>query len=175
MLRRLAVLAGFTALVGARPLPERALVAPSSQTDLDSFTDEHLHRDLMAELNVILKDHDANEDVSAQELFDEVMAAVDDNGDDADPDAAEITLADLEEEMEEAHTCVEDVVRWIVGLAKQGCEQGAGVDVASGAAARGPAVRAGRETELGWVPPRKDIPSRGAREFQRLVRAAPSK
>lgn len=166
MIRRLAALVAVALLLGARPLPEYATSPAGSQTDLDTFSDTQLLRDLRDELDDILEGRDPNENVAADELFDEVMVAIDDAGDDGDPEESEISLTDLENEMEEAGTCVEDVVREIVGMAKEGCDGTLDIEVQQPRG--GPGTT---DTGGAWLPPRRDVPSRGAVTFQRYVRA----
>jgi hypothetical protein len=168
MIGRLAAFAALALLIGARPLPDNTTVAPSLRTDLDSFSDARLLRDLQDELDDILEGHDPNEDVSPDELYDEVMLSVGDEGDEQDPEESEISLADLEAEMEEADTCVEDVVREIVGMPKEGCDENTKQHVEVDQRRGGPAAT---EALGSWMPPRRDIPSRGARTFQRYVRS----
>lgn len=79
-----------------------------ARTDLDSFSDERLDRDLQAELDEVFKEHprDAVADVATIQAA--IMAALSDEGDEGDE--AEISLADLEAEMREDHTTVAEVV-----------------------------------------------------------------
>lgn len=168
MIRRLAAIAACALLLGARPLPENATVPAVMQTDLDLFSDAQLLRDLRDELDDILEGRDPNENVDPDELHDEVMAAIEDAGDEGDPEESEIDLEDLEAEMEEAGTCVEDVVSEIVGRAKEGCDGFAKFAVEVDQPRGGPAAS---DAGGSWMPPRRDIPSRGALTIQRYVRA----
>jgi hypothetical protein len=138
------------------------------QTDLDSFSDAQLLRDLRDELDDILEGHDPNENVDPEDLYDEVMDAIGNEGDEGDPEEAEIDLEDLEAEMEEAGTCVEDVVSEIVGKAKEGCDGFVKSGVEADQPRGGPAATGAGGS---WMPPRRDIPGRGAQTFQRYIRA----
>ncbi len=85
-----------------------APVPTAARTDLDSFTDERLDRDLQAELNEVLKHHRPDETGDVATMQEEIIEALSDDGDEGD--ASEITLADLEAEMHEDNTTVADVV-----------------------------------------------------------------
>jgi hypothetical protein len=79
-----------------------------ARTDLDAFSDARLDRDLQDELDDVFDEHspDAVADVATIQAA--IMAALQDEGDEGAE--AEISLADLEAEMREAGTDVEDVV-----------------------------------------------------------------
>ncbi len=86
------------------PAPLRS----STRTDLDSFSDERLDRDLQAELNAVLKHHRPDETGSVATMQEEIIEALSDDSDEGD--AGEISFADLESEMHEDNTTVADVV-----------------------------------------------------------------
>jgi len=78
------------------------------RTDLDSFTDEQLDRDLQDELDDVFENHQPEDAGDIETMQRELMEALSD----ADDEGAEmeISLADLEAEMQEAGTSVADVV-----------------------------------------------------------------
>ena len=90
--------------LGQRPVHDQA------PKNLDAFPPARLDRDLQAELDDIFVGHDPNELVDLDELKAEIMAALSDEGDDDDAREADINLEDLEAEMEEDDTTLEDVV-----------------------------------------------------------------
>jgi hypothetical protein len=76
--------------------------------DLDSYTDAQLKRDLDAELDDIYKKlGDPNGEYNLDALKTDILEALDDNGEGAED---EIDIADLNDEMTEAGTTLEDVV-----------------------------------------------------------------
>ena len=82
--------------------------SPHGPHDLDSYTDAQLKRDLDAELDEIFsKLGDPDSEYNLDVLHDDILAALGDNGDGAED---EIDLADLNDEMTEAGTTLEDVV-----------------------------------------------------------------
>ena len=79
--------------------------------DLDSYSDEQLQTDLTDELDDIyaeLDDPDGEYDLDV--LKADILDALGDEGDEGDAEEMEIDLADLNEEMAEAGTTLEDVV-----------------------------------------------------------------
>ena len=80
----------------------------SAGTDLDSFSDAQLDRDLQDELDDVLEDHAPGDVADVATMQAEIIEALSDDGDTGAE--AEITLADLRAEMEEAGTSVEEVV-----------------------------------------------------------------
>jgi len=97
------VLVSAALLIG-EPVPTTARV-----TDLDTFTAAQLDRDLEAELDDIYDGHDPDAAVDLDEVRQEVMFALSDEGDD-DGIESEIDFEDLEAEMNEDHTTVAAVV-----------------------------------------------------------------
>ncbi|HEY7685856.1 MAG TPA: hypothetical protein VH833_07095 [Gemmatimonadales bacterium] len=87
-----------------------ALVQPRGRAtdDLDSYTDEQLQRDLTDELDDIYAQADADGEYDLDVLRTAILDALGDAGDEGYED--EIDLADLNQEMEEAGTTLEDVV-----------------------------------------------------------------
>lgn len=83
---------------------------PVEPRDLDSYPRERLLRDLEAELNDIEESMGADDVVSLDALEEALMEALSDDGDSGDPLESDINLEDLEEEMEEDSTSLEDVV-----------------------------------------------------------------
>lgn len=82
-----------------------------AQHDLDSLSDAELRKELLAELDDVdqLPDEEEGELDTEAELVDAFMNALQDTGDDAAE--SELDFADLEAEMEEAGTSIEDVVQ----------------------------------------------------------------
>jgi hypothetical protein len=78
--------------------------------DLDSYSDAQLERDLAAELDDIYSQLEPDEEYPLDELHGAIMEALSDQGDEDDAEEAEIDEADLEGEMEEDGTTLEDVV-----------------------------------------------------------------
>ncbi len=76
--------------------------------DLDTYTDEQLQRDLTDELDDIYDQVDADGDYDLDVLRTAILDALGDDGDEGYEQ--EIDLADLNEEMAEAGTTLEDVV-----------------------------------------------------------------
>jgi fumarylacetoacetate (FAA) hydrolase family protein len=98
------LLAGFVAVaLCASPVAH-------AQLDLDSLSDDQLRKDLMLELDDVdqLPDEQEGELDTEAELIDAFMDALQDSGD--DEAESELDLADLQAEMEEAGTTVEDMV-----------------------------------------------------------------
>jgi hypothetical protein len=79
--------------------------------DLDTLSDAQLERDLADELDDIYGELDPDEEYSLDELHGAIMEALSDQGDEDDAEEAEIDEADLEGEMEEDDTTLEDVVQ----------------------------------------------------------------
>ena len=86
------------------PAPLRDL----PRTDLDSFTDQQLDRDLQDELDDVFEHHRPDDVGDVATLQREFMEALSDDGDEGAE--TEISLADLEAEMQENRTTVADVV-----------------------------------------------------------------
>lgn len=80
---------------------------------LDHMTDAILDRDLQAKLNNVLRAQNPNVPLDISTLHDEIMNALHDE-DPSDPFKAEISFADLEEEMEEDDETVEHVVTCVL-------------------------------------------------------------
>jgi hypothetical protein len=101
-------------LWGAVVLLASALLAPGQRPllgqadDLDSFDDARLDRDLEAELDDIYEDFAPEARVALGELEEAILEALSDEGDDGIED--DISLEDLEAEMREAGTTLEDCV-----------------------------------------------------------------
>lgn len=76
--------------------------------DLDSYSDEQLQRDLTDELDDIYAQVDADGEYDLDVLRTAILDALGDDGDEGYEE--EIDLADLNQEMEEAGTTLEDVV-----------------------------------------------------------------
>jgi len=90
-----------------------ALVPPPVHTqvgDLDQLDDATLQRDLEAELDDIYAEFEANGQFPIAELKEAMLEALGDEGDDGDDAEEEITLDELEAEMTEADTTLEDVL-----------------------------------------------------------------
>ncbi len=87
-----------------------ALVQSRAQAtrDLDSYSDEQLERDLSDELDDIAQMGDSDGEYDLDVLKDDILIALGDEGDEGDEE--EIDLADLNEEMAEAGTTLEDAV-----------------------------------------------------------------
>jgi hypothetical protein len=79
-----------------------------TRTDLDTFSDERLDRDLQDELDDVFQEHPPGAVADVATIEEAIMEALSDAGDEGAE--AEITLADLEAEMHEDGTDVEDVV-----------------------------------------------------------------
>ena len=79
-----------------------------TRTDLDTFSDEQLDRDLQDELDDVFMEHAPNAVADVATIEEAIMEALSDEGDDG-PES-EISLADLEDEMHEDGTNVKDVV-----------------------------------------------------------------
>lgn len=107
MLYRLQRLALATCVAGAGLAAVVPRLRPTH--DLDSYTDAQLKRDLDDELDDIyqkLGDPDGEYDLT--DLKEDILAALGDDGDEGNED--DIDLADLNDEMSEAGTTLEDVV-----------------------------------------------------------------
>ena len=106
----LAVIGGVAAPASAAtPHGLHFLIAEEAGRDLDSLPAEELDEDLNAELADVFEQlDDANAAYPIDELYTVIMAALSDNGDDGAED--EISEADLQAEMEEAGTSLQDVV-----------------------------------------------------------------
>ena len=117
-----------------------APVRNAPRTDLDSFSDERLDRDLQAELNAVLKHHRPDETGDVATMQDEIMEALSDDSDEGD--AGEISFADLEAEMHEDHTTVADVVHAALEHLDQASLRRSSFHLAAwNGAARGPGKR----------------------------------
>ncbi len=94
------------------PVPDhtvRGLRAPVVvHTDLDAFSDAQLDRDLQDELDDVFEDHAPDEVADVATIQADLLEALSDDGDVGAE--AEISLADLRAEMEEAGTSIEEVV-----------------------------------------------------------------
>ena len=90
-------------------LGQRA-VLHHQQDDLDAIPPGRLDALLQAELDDIFEGTDPNELVDLEELKEEIMSALSDEGDDDDPAEAVIDFAELDAEMEEDETSVDAVV-----------------------------------------------------------------
>lgn len=79
--------------------------------DLDSYSDEQLQTDLTDELDDIYAElGDPNAQYALDDLNTAILDALGDEGDEGDEEEMEIDLADLNAEMEEAGTTLDDVV-----------------------------------------------------------------
>lgn len=81
---------------------------------LDHMTDAVLDRDLQAKLNDVLRAQNPNVPLSISVLHREIMEALHDEDPADDPFKAEISFADIEEEMEEDGESVEHVVNCVL-------------------------------------------------------------
>jgi hypothetical protein len=79
-------------------------------SDLDELDDATLERDLEAELDDIYDLLDEDAEYPLAQLKAAMLTALGDEGDAGDEDEEEITLAELEQEMAEADTSLEQVV-----------------------------------------------------------------
>ncbi|MCC7052067.1 MAG: hypothetical protein IT355_02290 [Gemmatimonadaceae bacterium] len=79
-----------------------------TRTDLDAFSDARLERDLEDELDDVFEDHNPGDVGDVAEIQEAIMEALADAGDEGAE--AEISLADLEAEMDEDGTDVAEVV-----------------------------------------------------------------
>ena len=82
----------------------------SGQTDLDTLSPQELAQDIEDELDDLFEELGLHEDEQYmdQYLFDEIMLALSDQGDDADE--GDITLDELDDEMTEASTTLPEVI-----------------------------------------------------------------
>ena len=101
---------GIVAAPASAATPHRLhiLVASGSERDLDSLPPEELDEDLTAELADVFEQLDPNTAYPIDALYAAIMGALSDANDDGAED--EISEADLEAEMEEAGTDLQDVV-----------------------------------------------------------------
>jgi len=98
---------GVGLLVAGLTLAPASLREPQ-RTDLDSFSDQQLDRDLQDELDDVFENHQPEDVGNVEAMQREFMEALADDGDEGAE--MEISLADLEAEMQEAGTSVADVV-----------------------------------------------------------------
>ena len=89
---------GLCVLLAGATLP-LATSGVRAAKDLDSFSDAQLMRDLADELDDIYDELDPDEEYPLDELHGAIMEALSDEGDEDDPEEAEIDEADLEGEM----------------------------------------------------------------------------
>jgi hypothetical protein len=91
----------------------------SGQSDLDTLSPQVLAQDLEDELDDLFDELGLHEDEQYMDkyLFDEIMIALSDQGDDADED--DITFEELEDEMAEASTTLQAVITGAVDAADQ--------------------------------------------------------
>ncbi len=82
--------------------------AAETRTDLDTFSDARLDRDLQDELDDVFDEHSPDDVADVATIQKAIMEALSDEGDEGFE--TEISLADLTAEMSEAGTDVEDVV-----------------------------------------------------------------
>lgn len=120
MVRRMSsswVVGAVAAGIGLGLAPQAPVMAPVegvrharvvSRTDLDTFSDEQLDRDLQDELDDVFMEHAPNAVADVATIEAAIMEALSDEGDEG-PES-EISLADLEDEMHEDGTDVESVV-----------------------------------------------------------------
>jgi hypothetical protein len=94
-------------LVAGLTLTPAPLRAPL-RTDLDSFTDQQLDRDLQDELDDVFADHRPGDVGDVETMQRELIEALSDEDDEGAE--MEISLSDLEAEMQESGTSVADVV-----------------------------------------------------------------
>ncbi len=102
-LRIVASVVGFIAVLALVQLPVHTQVR-----DLDLLDDATLQRDLEAELDDIYTDFDPNGQFPLEELKAAMLEALSDGGDEGVED--EIDFEDLEADMEEADTTIDDVL-----------------------------------------------------------------
>ena len=108
MSRHLSRLSLVVLLAGAAlPLTQSRVRAAR---DLDSYSDAQLERDLADELDDVYSQLEPDEEYPLEELHGAIMEALSDQGDEGDAEEEEIDEADLEGEMEEDGTTLEDVV-----------------------------------------------------------------
>ncbi len=93
-------------VVGHTGGPDRG--AAVARTDLDTFSDARLDRDLQDELDDVFDQHAPDDVADVATIQKAIMEALSDEGDEGFE--TEISLADLTAEMGEAGTDVEDVV-----------------------------------------------------------------
>ena len=98
---------GVGLLVAGLTLAPASLREPL-RADLDSFTDEQLDRDLQDELDDVFENHRPDDVGDVETMQRELLEALSDDGDEGAE--TEISLADLEAEMQESGTSVADVV-----------------------------------------------------------------
>lgn len=98
---------GVGVLVAGLTLAPAPLREPL-RTDLDSFSDQRLDRDLQDELDDVFEDHGPNDTDDVATMQSAIIEALSDAGDEGAE--TEISFADLEAEMEEDGTSVADVV-----------------------------------------------------------------
>ncbi len=98
---------GVGLLVAGLTLAPAPLREPP-RTDLDSFTDQQLDRDLEDELDDVFENYRPGDVGDVETMQRELMEALSDDGDEGAE--TEISLADLEAEMQENKTTVADVV-----------------------------------------------------------------
>lgn len=138
-------------LVSADP-GSNALLARGQVTDLDGWSDAQLLRDLIDEIDDILEGHDPDEIVDGEAVQD-VLDALNDVGDTGAE--AEIDFEDLEAEMAEANTTVQEIVESALEVELAGGRPG-GLLVAARNAA---------------PPRRKEAPSRVARALVMAIKS----
>jgi hypothetical protein len=106
------IVAAGIAMAPQLPLAHRVAtgvrVGAPVRSDLDAFTDAQLDRDLQDELDDVFEDHGADEVADVATIQADLMEALSDAGDEGHE--AEISFADLEAEMQEAGTSIEEVV-----------------------------------------------------------------
>jgi hypothetical protein len=78
--------------------------------DLDGLDDARFLRDLEAELDDIYAQFPRDAEVPLEDLKDAILTALEDTGDAGDAAEEEISFDELEAEMEEADTTLEDVI-----------------------------------------------------------------
>ena len=91
----------------------------SGQSDLDTLSPQELAEELEDELDDLFEDLGLHEDEQYMDkyLFDEIMIALSDQGDDAEEN--DITFAELQDEMAEASTTLQAVITGAVEAADQ--------------------------------------------------------
>ena len=128
MSNRLFKLSMVVLLAGAGLALVQSRVQPRVQTDrdLDAYSDEQLETDLADELDDIFAElGDPDAQYALDDLKTAILDALGDEGDEGDEEEMEIDLADLNAEMEEAGTTLDDVVDEALAEADRQASRGA--------------------------------------------------